>query len=326
MNFGQGSELALPEAPRFGVLYFEAFPLQRHAMCNYLDAAIEASFDVTVVTCAEDAVKQMESGQYDILVCDIGPTPLIGLECLKRVKQSKRHLPIIAILPIGTSYSFALEVMQNGAHEYLRQDQLSHRTLTRALRRALNPARLSDELFDHRSIDGVTSLANIATFGDRLRQALTRDDRHGCDVALLLLDIDDFAAINHQYRYTSGNAVLLETAYRIVDCVRKQDTVARVGGNTFAVIFESISSTDILQQKVHQITQRIAQPYALGDAEVSLFASVGAGLRTDLAGCASHEFVDAIEQALLAAKRRGGNCVQYASLAPTSGELEQAAE
>ncbi|NNC55652.1 MAG: GGDEF domain-containing protein [Pseudomonadales bacterium] len=184
---------------------------------------------------------------------------------------------------------------------------------------------MSDDLFDHRSIDGVTSLANTATFGDRLRQALTRDDRNANGVALLLLDIDDFSSINQQYRYTRGNAVLLETAYRIVDCVRKQDTVARVGGNTFAVIFESISKIETLQQKVLQITQRLSEPYALGGTELELFVSIGAGLRAELAGCASAAFVDCVEQALLSAKKLGGNCVQYASLPAEKRTLEQQA-
>lgn len=325
MKSGDSAQLALPEAPRFSVLYFEAFPLQRHALSNYLGTALEAEYETSVVTCAEDAVLEIGSGRFDLFVCDVGPTAEIGTTCLRRIMECKRLLPTIAILPVDASYALAMEVMQCGVHEYLRQDQLNHRTLTRSIRRALNPERLSDRLFDHRSIDGVTSLANAATFGDRLRQALARDDRRGEDVGLLFLDIDDFSSINHQYRYTTGNAVLLETAYRIVDCVRKQDTVARVGDNMFAVIFESVGTMEVLQQKVFTITQRLSQPYQVGNREVQLFASIGAGLRSSLGRCASHEFVDAAELALVAAKRRGGNCVQYAAIRAAEDSLAQQA-
>ncbi|MGB5325401.1 MAG: diguanylate cyclase [Pseudomonadales bacterium] len=325
MNINCGVRIAAPDAPRFKVLYFEAFPLQRHAVHNYLNAAIEVSFDLRVVVCTEEAEREIESGQHDLLLCDIGPTPEIGLAGLQQLRRCRRSLATIAILPVDTSNSAVMETMRNGVTEYLRQDQLNHRTLARSIRRVLNPASLSDSLFDHRSIDGVTSLANAATFGDRLRQALYRDDRYSGDVGLVLLDIDDFAAINLRYRYTTGNAILLETAYRMVDSVRKQDTVARVGDNMCAVLMESLGTLGNLQRKVFNIVQRLSQPYQVGGGETKLFSSVGAGLRSAQGQCGSHEFVDAVESALINAKRRGGNFVEYTAVSASASAIQEQA-
>lgn len=88
--------------------------------------------------------------------------------------------------------------------------------------------------------DVLTNLPNRSLLDDRLKHALTvsaRSDLHG---ALLMIDIDNFKALNETHGHRSGDLLLIETARRLGSCVRRSDTVARVGGDDFVVVIESL--------------------------------------------------------------------------------------
>src|SRR3954453_7463861 len=84
--------------------------------------------------------------------------------------------------------------------------------------------------------DPLTGLANRALMHDRLEHSLsTREARRH---AVLLLDLDDFKAVNDEFGHGAGDAVLVEVGHRLEACVRPVDTVARRGGGAFVVLLE----------------------------------------------------------------------------------------
>jgi diguanylate cyclase (GGDEF)-like protein len=88
--------------------------------------------------------------------------------------------------------------------------------------------------------DPLTDLPNRALFEDHLEQALARKPRHGDNVAVLFVDLDDFKEINDSFGHQTGDKVLVVVAHRLRACLRPADTPARLGGDEFTVLLEDV--------------------------------------------------------------------------------------
>ena len=101
--------------------------------------------------------------------------------------------------------------------------------------------RAARELLVHQSLhDPLTGLPNRTLLTDRLTQALAKDARQATGFAVLFVDLDGFKEVNDTLGHDAGDALLVEIASRIRDCVRPGDTVARLGGDEFIVLAEGL--------------------------------------------------------------------------------------
>jgi diguanylate cyclase (GGDEF)-like protein len=134
----------------------------------------------------------------------------------------------------------------------------------------------SEALVRHQSLhDALTGLPNRALFYDRVGHAFSRAERDGTDVAVLLLDVDQFKTINDSLGHEAGDDLLVALSTRLLDVTRSSDTVARLGGDEFVVLCEVESEAEAFA-----IADRIAlaweQPIRVGaGGEVFVSASVG---------------------------------------------------
>jgi diguanylate cyclase (GGDEF)-like protein len=152
--------------------------------------------------------------------------------------------------------------------------------------------------------DSLTGLASPALFEDRLRHALRRAARDAMPRSVLLVDLDDFAQVNAGLGEAAGDQVLIEAASRLRSCVRQTDTVARLGGDQFAVVLEAG------YQPPERIAQRVVEGLRsvvdVSGEPVPMTASVGLGVHTlPRARVAPDDLVSAAERALHQAKTAG---------------------
>jgi diguanylate cyclase (GGDEF)-like protein len=137
-----------------------------------------------------------------------------------------------------------------------------------------------DQLWQLSMSDPLTGLANQLLTLDRLTLALARRRRHGGEVVVWHIELDNLAEINTELGYTTGNTVLCEIARRLTSVLRTEDTVGRVGGTELVVVLEV---TD--EQAVGPLTRRlqhtIDEPVVVGDRAVRLHAAIGAVLAGD---------------------------------------------
>ena len=124
--------------------------------------------------------------------------------------------------------------------------------------------------------DALTGLPNRSLFTERLRHAMRRATRHPEDLfAVLFLDLDRFKEVNDNLGHFAGDELLRAVARRLEACIRPEDTVARLSGDEFAILLESITESSDAGRVAERIEEALSFPINLGGAEVTTSASMG---------------------------------------------------
>ena len=123
--------------------------------------------------------------------------------------------------------------------------------------------------------DPLTGLHNRLMFMDRLTHALARSERLPAPVAVLFVDLDHFKSVNDQYGHTTGDAVLRAVAETLLRTVRPSDTVARMGGDEFAVVCEDMRNEKDAVVVAQRLCSELQHPLKLDSESVSISASIG---------------------------------------------------
>ena len=134
----------------------------------------------------------------------------------------------------------------------------------------------SEQQLVHRAEhDSLTDLPNRGLFMDRLRSGIARAKRNNHRLALLFVDLNDFKPVNDQHGHQTGDRLLRVVAQRLMGAVREVDTVARVGGDEFAVILEAISDVDDAAAVAAKIAESIGEPFSIDSRTLCIGASTG---------------------------------------------------
>jgi diguanylate cyclase (GGDEF)-like protein len=111
--------------------------------------------------------------------------------------------------------------------------------------------------------DPLTGLANRVLFESRLKLAKARMQRSGRALAVLFLDFDDFKQVNNKLGYDAGDDLLRQFSWRLLAAFRPQDTIARFGGDDFAILVEDLASPAFAELAARKIIGLLAAPFQL---------------------------------------------------------------
>ncbi|AIN59337.1 putative bifunctional diguanylate cyclase/phosphodiesterase [Pseudomonas soli] len=154
--------------------------------------------------------------------------------------------------------------------------------------------------------DVLTGLPNRAYLSDLLNQALAFSRRESIPLAVCMLDLDGFKAVNDGYGHATGDLLLVEVAQRLQHILRGGDAVARLSGDEFVLILRHIEGPQQLDAALRRILQALAAPYTVREQPLSLSASIGVTLFPQ-----DDEDADTLvrhaDQAMYVAKQRGRN-------------------
>jgi len=126
--------------------------------------------------------------------------------------------------------------------------------------------------------DPLTGLANRALFLDRLSHAMDRGHRQADPVAVLFLDVDDFKNVNDSLGHPAGDELLAAVAERLRSATRPGDTVARFGGDEFAVLVESGTMPEAAEVVAERIAEELKPTFRIQDNDLAVRASIGIAL------------------------------------------------
>jgi diguanylate cyclase (GGDEF)-like protein len=165
-------------------------------------------------------------------------------------------------------------------------------------------SRVRDRLAHLALHDALTGLPNRSLLLDRATQAFARQQRNAGQVAFLFIDLDRFKSVNDAFGHASGDNLLRQAGQRLTAVVRDGDTVARIGGDEFVVLCESVSALAALQL-AERIVSAFRKPFTLDSREALITTSVGIALTTGTTSPA--ELLRDADTAMYRAKRSGRN-------------------
>ncbi|MBF0426363.1 MAG: EAL domain-containing protein, partial [Magnetococcales bacterium] len=160
--------------------------------------------------------------------------------------------------------------------------------------------------------DPLTGLPNRMLFRDRLAQALLGSDRGGGLTGLMFIDLDRFKWVNDTLGHAAGDQLLREVSRRLQGCVRKQDTVSRLGGDEFTIILGALETPEGAAAAAAKVIAKVREAVRLNEQDVFVGASIGIAIyprdASDLETLVKHA-----DMAMYQAKEGGRNAFCYFS-------------
>lgn len=252
-----------------------------------------------------EAEDLLGSGGFDIILTDLALPDAHGLSTVNRIRAVAHDTPMIVFCD-ELDGPMAIQAVQVGAQDYLIKGKEGPEELTRSVRYCLSAKGAETSLAFLAQHDPVTQLVNRALFEDRLEHALVRAARHSSVLALFVIDLDGFAALNDRYGNDQGDAILEEAAARMRRHLRKMDTLARSHSDTFLLIAEDVRSPEGAGVVATKLLDCFEPPFEVGGDRIQITASIGFSIHPDDADDPSI-LMELSARALDAVKQRGGN-------------------
>jgi diguanylate cyclase len=238
---------------------------------------------------SEEETVERPSGKRAALLPYVGSA--VGFSVLLVSERNQPFFPVLSLVLAAVLLALAVTLRQVLAQRALQTEQIRNMELV-------------DQLRHQAFHDPLTGLANRALFAERLAHALQRQNRSTSVVAVLMLDLDEFKTVNDTLGHDAGDQLLSAVADRLRRTVRPGDTVARFGGDEFAIVLEDLEDPTTALATASRILSILRRPVQLGSRQVSTSASIGITLTADVPTTADQLLREA-DTAMYAAKVGG---------------------
>jgi diguanylate cyclase (GGDEF)-like protein len=266
------------------------------------------------VDTADALIAALDNARWDLAIGDFSMPQFSGTAALTIVRQFDTEMPFIFVS--GTiGEDAAVAAMRSGAQDYIMKGSLKR--LVPAVERELREVAIrrsrkqAEERLAHLAYyDALTDLPNRLLLHDRLTQAMLAAQRSGESIALLVVDLDHFKAVNDSMGHHAGDRMIQEVAVRLRALLRDSDTVARLGGDEFAaVVLDTNAQQAIFTART--LLKRLNDPYVIEDRPFVVSASIGIASFPEH-GTAADALLQKADIAMYAAKRSGLGVAVYA--------------
>ncbi len=187
---------------------------------------------------------------------------------------------------------------------------------------AVEQRQLNDRLAYQAMHDALTGLPNRFLFEDRLHQALDQATRHGWHVAVLFIDLDRFKQINDTLGHAIGDALLQQVSRRFESCLRRTDSLGRMGGDEFQLILTELRDPSDTTRVAQKLLDALKTPFKVDAFELFVTASIGISV-FPRDGRDSVTLLRNADNAMYRAKNQGKNVYQFFTPDLGAAALEQ---
>ena len=179
-----------------------------------------------------------------------------------------------------------------------------------------NQIELREDLLHRANHHHLTGLPNRLLFYDRTKMAMRQAKRSGRRMALLFLDLDGFKAVNDNYGHSMGDSVLIEITRRLKNSLRDVDTMARIGGDEFAIMVSDVERPKDAAEVAEKILTTFRHPLRVKESEIAITASIGISVYPDDADNVDH-LLHTADSAMYQIKSDGYNNYRFFQAGPT---------
>jgi two-component system cell cycle response regulator len=278
-------------------------------------------YTVATAPDGKEAIKKVRGDPPDLVLLDMILPDMDGLEVLRIVKArpDDQFIPVI-ILSVKSDIDSKVAGLRIGADDFLAKPFAEAEILARCaamlrIKHLQEKLREAQRKLEEQSItDALTGLKNRRFFDERLHEEFRRAQRYGDYLALIMIDLDHFKAVNDRYGHPAGDVVLREAAALIRGAIRDPDICARYGGEEFAVILPKTHMSGALTVAERVWRELGAKAYQLpdpagGQATVKVSASMGVAFYPSKDIASGELLLRFADQALYQAKRAGRNTI-----------------
>ncbi len=270
------------------ILIIEENGVERAKLRDLLEQGFRCDLELVDADSGREGVNLYRAERFECVLLSASVTDIPSLEVLSQLNggDSPTATPVIYL---ARKDADVLDALNHGAQDCLVTKDVSPMGLFRAIRNSMEAAslrqtvkaqqremeRLESKLSQLSQYDSVTDLPNRELFKDRLIRAIYEDDRRGTSTGVLFIGLDDFKAINSSYGHEVGDQLLGVVAKRLRHCVRNVDTIARWGGDEFAVMLVGMSRSDDAVLVSQRVMYALSRSFNVNGHELSLTASIG---------------------------------------------------
>ena len=272
---------------------------------DLLDVASSGLVELIHVERLDRAVERLTADAFDVILFRALALGKAGPERIDRLLLQAPGVPII-VLALLADADLALPMIRYGAQDFWVNGQDSGERLLRAIRYAIERKPRLERLAHQANYDLLTDLPNRYLLEDRLAHAAARASRQNSPLAVLYLDVDGFKEVNDRLGHLAGDKVLRSIAERLTGVVRESDTVARVGGDEFAIVLESLTRVENAGTVARKILTALAEPFFESNQQFELTCSIGISFFL-LDGNDPKSLLDNADREMYRAKQLGGN-------------------
>jgi diguanylate cyclase (GGDEF)-like protein len=265
------------------ILIVEDNPADARLMVELLTNNGSGEIEFHLVDRISAALKRLKEQKFDIILLDLSLPDSSGLDTVERMCAASIQVPVIVLTGLEDD-ALALAAVHAGAQDYLIKGQVDGPAMSRSIRYAIERKRLEENLLYLATHDSLTNLPNRRLFQDRMAFAIERARRNrkgkkeNWKLAVMMLDLDNFKTINDTLGHSQGDLLLQVVAGRLQSSIRKSDTLARMGGDEFPLIFENVTGREEVENLAKKIHSVFLQPFHLGDHILEITVSIGISL------------------------------------------------
>jgi len=273
-----------------------------------LEGSGEDNFEIQLAERLEDALRRIESERADVILTDLNLPDSKGLNSFRKLREAAPHLPIV-LLTNDSDENLAVQMVKEGAEDYIVKGEVKGKYLSRAILYAIERRSMREKLEEQNrklermlQIDPLTGLFSRRHILSHLDDEIARHNRYGNELALIMLDIDDFKHINDDYGHQAGDEALKAAAEYIKNNIREVDKAARYGGDEFIILLPN-SDLGAAEEVCRKLSEKTVTLETEDGLKIELSLSIGAA---DARGITtSTKLIDAADTAMLSAKRSG---------------------
>ncbi len=259
----------------------------------------------------KEALTMLGQGQFDMIFLDHFLKEGTSIDFLGKIQKERVETPVIVFSGHGDEM-LASQVIQLGAYDYLPKSRINSESICRVINNTLERARLRNDvkmaqakMAEMSIVDELTKLHNRRYFVEALEGEFERANRYETDMALIMMDLDDFKRINDTYGHPSGDMVLSEIGKILKKHVRRNDIACRYGGEEFAVILPNVGRDNIYAayERFREMVSK--QPFKYESKQFHITLSIGIAFSNDAK--LINDLLVYADQALYQAKETGRN-------------------
>ena len=243
-------------------------------IADILSQVRHVEYQLTWCNQLEAALPKILSQDYDVVLLDYYWGGSSARDLLNAARVQACQTPIV-VMTDELETEVDREAIRAGASDYLIKGQIDCELLERTLRYAIERKLTEQHLARLAHYDPLTDIPNRILFRDRLEHAIRLAERDNTFFTLMFIDLNGFKQVNDNFGHDAGDAVIRICAERLSNCMRRSDSVARMGGDEFTLLLQNIENNTDVAHIAQKVIDSISIPSQIGGYEVVVGCSIG---------------------------------------------------